>query len=240
MRFRSSPPSVPRALGAALGLLVLGLGGVTLLVDGWAADPLLRFLQSLCMFGLGTLGLLAGVGFAIVRLGGWREADGDFEALVERSERLARGDVAHPAADARLDPPEFGVVEFDTYGDLDGFDPPEIDSDPAFDALVRDAIDELPIEFHRALEHVAIIVSDSGSVALPGRNGRRRAAYGLYQGDTVAHDYFTERIFIFRDTLERDFGHDSELLRRHVRRVLRHELAHHLGWSERGVRKLGL
>ena len=106
--------------------------------------------------------------------------------------------------------------------------------DEDFKALVRSAIDELPLEFHRALEHVAIVVSDGGP-----RRGRR-GAYGLYQGDTVAHDYFHDRIVIFRDTLLRDFGHDPELLKAQVTRTVRHELAHHLGWGEKGVRGLGL
>ena len=48
------------------------------------------------------------------------------------------------------------------------------------------------------------------------------------------------RIVIFRDTLRRDFGHDPELLRARVTRTVRHELAHHLGWDEHGIRELGL
>ena len=72
------------------------------------------------------------------------------------------------------------------------------------------------------------------------RDRRRRGAYGLYQGDTVARDYFHDRIVIFRDTLLRDFGHDPELLKAQVTRTVRHELAHHLGWGEKGVRGLGL
>ena len=51
---------------------------------------------------------------------------------------------------------------------------------------------------------------------------------------------YEDRIVIYRDTLERDFGHDRELLARQVERTLRHELAHHLGWDERGVGGLGL
>ena len=66
------------------------------------------------------------------------------------------------------------------------------------------------------------------------------ARYGLYEGDTIAHDYFHDRILIFEDTLTRDFGHDPDLLRAQVSRTVRHELAHHLGWGERGVRGLGL
>jgi predicted Zn-dependent protease with MMP-like domain len=112
--------------------------------------------------------------------------------------------------------------------DEDLFDP---HNEEDFKALVRAAVDDLPLEFHRALEHVAIVVSDGG---------RRRGAYGLYQGDTVAHDFFHDRIVIFRDTLVRDFGHDPDQLKAQVTRTVRHELAHHLGWDEKGVRGLGL
>jgi predicted Zn-dependent protease with MMP-like domain len=78
---------------------------------------------------------------------------------------------------------------------------------------------------------VPVVVSDKG---------RRRRAYGLYEGDTVARDDHPDRIVIFRDTLVRDFGHDGEQLRAQVTRTVRHELAHHLGWDERGVQGLGL
>ena len=45
---------------------------------------------------------------------------------------------------------------------------------------------------------------------------------------------------LYQDTLERDFGWDPDVLEAQVERTLRHELAHHLGWRERGVRELGL
>ena len=61
-----------------------------------------------------------------------------------------------------------------------------------------------------------------------------------YIGGTVARDIYPDRIVIYQDTLERDFGYDPALLRAQVERTLRHELAHHLGWHEQGVRGLGL
>ena len=100
-----------------------------------------------------------------------------------------------------------------------------------FDSLVADAIDELPEDFRNALETVPVVVS---------RLGTEHAAYGHYYGDTIARDNYEERIVIYQDTLERDFGHDPELLRAQVTRTLRHEVAHHLGWGEKGVRGLGL
>jgi predicted Zn-dependent protease with MMP-like domain len=100
-----------------------------------------------------------------------------------------------------------------------------------FEGLVADAIDALPEQFQRVLESVPVVVSDRGT---------EHRAYGEYFGDGVARQGFEDRIVIYRDTLERDFGHDRELLARQVERTLRHELAHHLGWDERGVGGLGL
>jgi predicted Zn-dependent protease with MMP-like domain len=100
-----------------------------------------------------------------------------------------------------------------------------------FDLLVADAIDQLPDDFQRLLDDTPVVVS---------QHGAENRAYGHYFGDTVARDNYPDRIVLYQDTLERDFGHDPELLRAQVERTLRHELAHHLGWHERGVRDLGL
>ena len=100
-----------------------------------------------------------------------------------------------------------------------------------FEALVANAIDALPEEFRRLLEKVPVVVSDRGA---------EDSASGQYFGDGLARESFEDRIVIDRDTLERDFGHDRERLAREIERTLRHELAHHLGWGERGVGGLGL
>jgi predicted Zn-dependent protease with MMP-like domain len=107
-------------------------------------------------------------------------------------------------------------------------DAPDFDE---FESLVVDAIDRLPDEFQEVLANVAVVVSDLGADV---------HAYGQYFGDGVALERYEDRIVIYRDTLERDFGHDRDLLARQVERTLRHELAHHLGWGEEGVGGLGL
>jgi predicted Zn-dependent protease with MMP-like domain len=100
-----------------------------------------------------------------------------------------------------------------------------------FDILVADAIDNLPPEFQELLDRTPVVVSQLGA---------ENRAYGHYFGDTVARDDYPDRIVLYQDTLERDFGWDRDLLRAQVDRTLRHELAHHLGWHERGVQELGL
>jgi predicted Zn-dependent protease with MMP-like domain len=136
----------------------------------------------------------------------------EFEQLVRHSERLARENLA-------AEPDEWEFLELDPSNPRD------------FEELVRQALDDLPDLLLRSLDHVAVVISDKG---------RKHRAYGLYQGDTAARDNYPDRIVIFRDTLLRDFGHDPDELRAQVTRTVRHELAHHLGADELGVRELGL
>ena len=96
-----------------------------------------------------------------------------------------------------------------------------------FDALVRDALDELPEDVLAALEHTPVVVDDGG---------REAGAYGLYMGMADGPGL----VVIFRDTLVRDFGDDPRRLAQQVRQTVRHEVAHHLGYGERRVRALGL
>jgi len=109
---------------------------------------------------------------------------------------------------------------------------PELAHDATeFELLVADAIDDLPPEFQQLLENTAVVVSTRGA---------SERAYGQYWGGSVARGDREHRIVLFQDTLERDFGWDRDVLRAQVERTLRHELAHHLGWDEPGVRGLGL
>ena len=100
-----------------------------------------------------------------------------------------------------------------------------------FDLLVADAIDRLPPDFQELLEDTPVVVSQRGAEA---------GAYGHYFGGGFVRGEYEHRIVLYQDTLERDFGWDPVLLRAQVERTLRHELAHHIGWGERGVRGLGL
>jgi len=213
-------PTGAQVAWSALVAFTLGILAITAL-EGFATTYPLRFLQGIAVALAGALVITLVLALVTGRLADWRNprSERDFDALVERSEQLAREGVSGEGDDEYED-------------DFDEDDDPGIDpwNEEDFKALVRSALDELPLEFHRALEHVAVVV---------GTEGRKHHAYGLYHGPTVAHDGFA-RIVIFQDTMVRDFGHDLELLRAQVIRTVRHELAHHLGWDEDGVRGLGL
>jgi predicted Zn-dependent protease with MMP-like domain len=181
---------------------------------GMSTNLLVRMVQTVAIAAavIGVLALI--VSLISGRLVDYREPadEEEFEQLVRRSEQLARENLA-------VEPDESDFLELDPRNPRD------------FEELVRQALDDLPDLLLRSLDHVAVVISDKG---------RKQRAYGLYQGDTAARDNYPDRIIIFRDTLLRDFGHDPDELRAQVTRTVRHELAHHLGADELGVRELGL
>jgi predicted Zn-dependent protease with MMP-like domain len=206
----------PRRIAfAAVVALCAGLTAVVIF-DGFSIDPAVKAIETVAV-----VVTVAAVLFGVFVLIGLRMADyqepeseADFEQVVLRAERLAREGVA-------AEPDESDFLDLDPYDDDD------------FEELVRDALDELP-DLLRALvenHNVAVVISDGG---------RRRRAYGLYHGDGATRDDVPDRIVVYRDTLRRDFGHDPDLLRAQVTQTVRHELAHHVGFDELGVRDLGL
>jgi predicted Zn-dependent protease with MMP-like domain len=196
-------------------LIALSLGLVVIVVgQGFSSVGVVRALEDVALGVIVAAVLMGAVAFVAVRLAGWRdpESESEFDEIVRNSETLAREGLVVP-------PEESEFMELDPLDDHD------------FEELVRDALDDLPDLLQNALTHVAVVISDGG---------RRRGAYGLYQGDGAVHDNTHDRIVIFRDTLRRDFGHDPDMLREQVTRTLRHELAHHVGFDELGVSRLDL
>ena len=187
---------------------------IAALTEGLAVRSPMRQLEIAALLVLGTAVVATAISLVVARLADYRdpEDEEEFERLVLRSERLARENLA-------AEPDEQDFLALDPYDRED------------FEELVREALDDLPDLLLKALDHVPVVISDKGRAA---------RAYGLYQGDTVARDDYPDRIVIFRDTLLRDFGHDPARLREQVTRTVRHELAHHLGADELGVRELGL
>jgi predicted Zn-dependent protease with MMP-like domain len=207
--------SLRRTAFAAVIALSLGLTIIVVLQNGFSTIGMLRFIEVLGVLVVAGAALLGAMAIVGVRMAGWKEPESEeeFERVVLRAERLARQGTA-------AEPSEGEFMELDPYDDGD------------FEELVRDAMDELPDLLRAALDrNVAVVISD---------RGRRYGAYGLYNGDGASRDDYPDKILIFRDTLRRDFGHDPDLLRHQVMITVRHELAHHIGFDELGVRDLGL
>jgi predicted Zn-dependent protease with MMP-like domain len=213
----SQPPGASsrlRRTGVA-ALIAMSIGLVVLVVgQGFSSIGAVRALEDVALGVIVAAALMGSVAFVAVHLAGWRdpESELEFDEIVRHAEELAREGLA-------VAPDEGEFLELDPLNDTD------------FEELVRDALDDLPDLLQNALAHVAVVISDGG---------RRRGAYGLYQGDGASRDTAADRIVIFRDTLRRDFGYDADLLRDQVTRTVRHELAHHVGFDELGVSRLDL
>jgi predicted Zn-dependent protease with MMP-like domain len=110
--------------------------------------------------------------------------------------------------------------------------PPE----DAFERHVQEALDALPPDLRASLSNVAVVVEDEPPDGLP--------LLGLYQGVPLTRrgsSYAAvppDKISIYRGPLERLYGGSAELLRRNIRRVVLHELAHHFGISDERLLEL--
>jgi predicted Zn-dependent protease with MMP-like domain len=208
-------PPARRIVFAAVVALCAGLTAVVVL-QGFSPSGPVKALETMAVIGFIAAVVFGGAIAIGLRLADYREPESeeDFERVVLRAERLAREGTA-------AEPDETEFMDLDPYDDDD------------FEELVRDALDDLPDLLRNLVENhnVAVVISDGG---------RRRGAYGLYHGDGATRDDVPDRIVIYRDTLRRDFGEDPEQLRDQVTRTVRHELAHHIGFDELGVRDLGL
>lgn len=96
------------------------------------------------------------------------------------------------------------------------------------------------------LEGVAIVIDDEPTDEQRREQGLApdETLYGLYEGtplNTYGADWapFPNKITLFRLPLEEDHPDPVEL-EAEVRRTVRHELAHHLGFDEGRVERLGL
>src|ERR1700722_14224220 len=123
----------------SLGLVVVVIG------QGFSTIGAVRVIEDIALGVLAAGALMGAAAFVAVRLAGWRgpESEDEFEALVVRSEELAREGLA-------VDPDEAEFMELDPLDDSD------------FEALVRDALDDLPDLLRNALRHVAVVISDEG------------------------------------------------------------------------------
>jgi predicted Zn-dependent protease with MMP-like domain len=110
--------------------------------------------------------------------------------------------------------------------------PDEVD----FEQSVEDALDSLPADLLQFMSNVAIVVEDEPPAGRP--------LLGLYQGFPLTRrggayaGVPPDKITIYRRPLERLWGGDPARLRREIRRVVLHEVAHHFGISDERLREI--
>ncbi|UCE97157.1 MAG: metallopeptidase family protein [Dehalococcoidia bacterium] len=114
-----------------------------------------------------------------------------------------------------------------------------------FEALVVKAVKELPSEFQDRLENVDIVVENyptSGNLDSR-RVGEKGNLLGLYEGVPQAKRgrhyglVVPDKITIFQKPIEA-IAYTDAAIEREIKKVVRHEIAHHFGSSEETLRKL--
>jgi predicted Zn-dependent protease with MMP-like domain len=83
-----------------------------------------------------------------------------------------------------------------------------------FDEYAQDALESLPSDLRARMSNVEIVIEEESPAGHP------------------------DKITIFRGPLVRLYGHRPETLRREVRRVVLHEVAHHFGISDERLLEL--
>jgi len=115
-----------------------------------------------------------------------------------------------------------------------------------FDRLVVDAINELPQSLKDRLSNVSIVVEEKPNSHVLGklRIMSNKTLLGLFQGVPLnkksvwQSGTMPERITIFQNNIEKLCHSDDEIKQR-IKEVVRHEVAHFVGFTEEEIRKLG-
>jgi predicted Zn-dependent protease with MMP-like domain len=115
-----------------------------------------------------------------------------------------------------------------------------------FEALVAEALADLPSEILERMDNVAVTVAYWPSRAQLARAGVEspHTLFGLYEGVPLtkrgAHYGMVppDRITLFRGPIEAA-GRTLAAIREQVRRTVIHEVAHHFGIDEDRIRELG-
>lgn len=111
-----------------------------------------------------------------------------------------------------------------------------------FEALVEQALEQLPDDFKAALENVAVMVEEEPSeedleeVGIDPDDPESDELFGLYQGvplterDTF-YSALPDRVLVFRGPILRACETRREVVRE-IRETVQHELGHYFGMEE--------
>jgi predicted Zn-dependent protease with MMP-like domain len=111
-----------------------------------------------------------------------------------------------------------------------------------FEALVEEALEQLPAEFREALENVAVMVQEEPSaedleeVGIDPDDAEADELLGLYQGVPLTerdsfYSALPDRVLIFRGPILRSCDNRRQVIRE-IRETVQHELGHYFGLEE--------
>jgi predicted Zn-dependent protease with MMP-like domain len=111
-----------------------------------------------------------------------------------------------------------------------------------FEALVEEALAQLPTEFRAALDNVAVMVEEEPSnedleeVGIDPQDPDRDELLGLYQGVPLPerdsfYSALPDRVLVFRGPILRSADSRRQVVRE-IRETVQHELGHYFGLAE--------
>jgi predicted Zn-dependent protease with MMP-like domain len=111
-----------------------------------------------------------------------------------------------------------------------------------FEALVEEALEQLPAEFREALDNVAVMVQEEPSaedleeVGIDPDDAEADELLGLYQGVPLTerdsfYSALPDRVLVFRGPILRSCDTRRQVIRE-IRETVQHELGHYFGLEE--------
>lgn len=118
-------------------------------------------------------------------------------------------------------------------------------TDEQFDVLITRAMDELPQEYIKGLDNVAIVMADTPTVEQKEKMKLRENTIllGLYEGIPLTqrgNNYtfvLPDKITLFKHSILKVVRNDDELFEQ-IKRTLWHEIAHYYGLNHRRMDEL--
>jgi len=115
-----------------------------------------------------------------------------------------------------------------------------------FEQLVAEALLNLPDEFKEQLENIEVVVEDAPTREKLAEVGLKPGdtLYGLYEGvpltkRTTSYGLvLPDKISIFRKPIEYSCSSDSDIKKK-VRQVIQHEIAHYFGFNDEQLDEMG-
>jgi predicted Zn-dependent protease with MMP-like domain len=110
-----------------------------------------------------------------------------------------------------------------------------------FEKLVTEAFRELPNWVLEKLKNVAIVIEDYPSdFQLKNLESSNKFLLGLYEGvPQIERKYYNralpDKITLFYKNFEKECGDNLKILKRKIKEVLKHEIAHHFGFKEEEI-----